>query len=72
MYRGYVRREEKKWQHTRELMAYTLNFSGFGARDITHSKDLVPLDLDKEQQKRMITSLSMAMDLLKEFKRWQG
>lgn len=73
MHRGYVKRKEIEWNHTRHLMAFILNYAGTGTPKTPYQpKELVPLDLDKEQQKKFITTLRGAMDLLNEFKRWQG
>jgi hypothetical protein len=67
MYTGYKRREEREWDRTRHIMAFILNFSGWGAREFKHPKDLWPLDIDRENEKRRITTLKQAWILLKEF-----
>lgn len=72
MQAGYLRREEKITNLARNLMATVINFGGLGTKTPVTAATIWPLNLDKEDQKRMITTLQQAMDLLKEFKQWQG
>lgn len=67
MMTGYQRREEREWNRTRHLMTYTLNYGGMGVKKIYQPKEIWPLSLDTEDEKRMITTMAMAMELYKEF-----
>lgn len=67
MLTGYFRQQEHEWNRTRHLMQYIQVFGGMGASQVTRVQDIWPLQLDKEFEKRMITSLLMAKQLLKEF-----
>lgn len=71
MQAGYLRREEKITNLARNLMATVINFGGLGTKTPVTATQIWPLNLDKEGQKRMITTLQQAMELLKEFKRCQ-
>lgn len=48
-------------------MWYVKHFGGMGNADKDLPKDIWPLNMDDEDEKRMITTLGMALDLLKEF-----
>lgn len=67
MLTGYQRRQEREWDRTRHIMAFILNYAGWGAKEFHHPKDIYPLGLDKENEKRKITTLKQALALLKEF-----
>lgn len=67
MMTGYQRREEREWDRTRHIMAFILNFSGWGAKEFQHPKDIYPLGIDRENEKRRITTLKQAWALLNEF-----
>lgn len=64
---GYQRRQEREWDRTRHIMAFVLNYSGMGAKEFHHPKDIYPLSLDRENEKRKITTLKQVWALLKEF-----
>lgn len=69
MITGYLRRQEKEWNHTRHLMSYILNYAGMVApENFVRPQDIWPLSLDKEDVKKIITTMHQAMQLLKEFK----
>lgn len=67
MLSGYERRLEKEWDRTRNIIWATIKFSGMGAPDVPSARDLYPLSMDRELEKRMITNLAMARELFKEF-----
>jgi len=67
MLTGYKRRQERDWDRTRHIMAFILNYAGWGAKEFHHPKDIYPLDLDREEIKHRITSRKQAWALLKEF-----
>lgn len=67
MIRGYNLRLEKDWDRTRNMIWATIKYAGMGAPDVPPAKDLFPLSMDREFEKRMITSLAMAKELLKQF-----
>lgn len=67
MMTGYQRRQERDWDRTRHIMSYILNFSGWGAKEFQYPKDILPLNIDKENERRKITTLKQALALLKEF-----
>lgn len=48
-------------------MWYVKHFAGMGNADKDLPKDIWPLNMDQEDTKQMITTLKMALDLLKEF-----
>lgn len=48
-------------------MWYVKHFGGMGNADKDLPSDLWPLEMDQEGVKQMITSVEMAMELLKEF-----
>jgi hypothetical protein len=64
---GYQRRQEKEWDRTRHIMAFILNYAGFGAKEFHHPKDIFPLHMDNEDKKKRINSIKQAYALLKEF-----
>ena len=67
MYTGYKRRQDREWDRTRHVMAFIMNFSGWGAKDFQDPKTIWPLDFDNENEARKITTLKQALALLKEF-----
>jgi hypothetical protein len=48
-------------------MWYIKHFGGMGNADKDLPKDIWPLEFDNENVKQMITSVEMAIELLKEF-----
>lgn len=48
-------------------MFYIKHFGGMGNPDKDTPRDIWPLNLDNEDTKQMITSVKMALELLKEF-----
>lgn len=68
MLTGHYRRQEQQWNHTRHIMSYVLNYGGMGASEHYKPQDIWPLQMDKEDEKKMITTIHQAMQLLKEFK----
>lgn len=68
MHRGYEKRHEREVNQTRHIMAYIRMFGGMGASEVTLPKDVWPLPMDSENEKRMITSVKQAMAMLKEFR----
>lgn len=69
MLTGYHKRRENEWNIARHLMAYTATYAGMGATKFVQPKDVMSLDLDREGEKKMITTLAQAMQMLKEFKK---
>lgn len=67
MFTGYFRRHENQWNQTRHVMWAVINFGGMGASTPLSPENIWPLEMDKLTEKRMITSLAMAIQLLKEF-----
>lgn len=64
---GYYRRQEQNANVARNIMWYIKHFAGMGNVDRDLPKDIWPLNMDSEDEKKMITTLKMAEDLLKEF-----
>lgn len=67
MLTGHYKRQEQQWNHTRHIMTYVLNYGGMGLAEPFKPQDIWPLHMDKEDEKRMITTMQQAMDLLKQF-----
>ena len=67
MLTGYQRREDIENNRTRQIMTFILNYGGMGASEYFSAEKVWPLSIDKENEKRMITNLRMAKELLKEF-----
>lgn len=67
MLTGYQRRMDKKWNGNRHLMWAIMNYGGMGLNEATSPQDIWPLAMDKEDIKRVITTIPMAMELFKEF-----
>ncbi len=63
---GHNRRIQRQTQQTRNIMAFIKAFS-FGSTQFTAPEDLLPLPIDNEYKKQMITTLSQAKQLFKEF-----
>ena len=49
---GYFKRLERKWLHTREILAKIHNTNVSKTSDLRTPKQLVPLNIDKELDKR--------------------
>lgn len=67
MLTGYQRRQDIENNRTRQVMTFILNYGGMGAKEYFPAEKIWPLSIDKEDEKRMVTSLKMAKELLKEF-----
>lgn len=67
MLTGYFRRKEIEDNRMRHIMWSVINFGGMGTTSPVTPDHIWPLTMDKEVEKRMITSLAMAIQLLKEF-----
>lgn len=69
MYTGYKRRREDDWDIARRTWAYILNFGGMGVKGdkVIQHTELLTLDRDRGQQKRVIRTLNDALKILKEF-----
>lgn len=48
-------------------MSYIASFSGMGAKDFVHPKNIWPLPFDQEDQKKYIKTLKQCLDLINEF-----
>lgn len=64
---GYYRKQERDANIARNIMFYIKHFGGLGNPDKDTPRDIWPLNLDTEDEKRMIINLKMAQELLKEF-----
>lgn len=64
---GYYRKQERDANLARNVIWYIKHFGGMGNADADTPKDLWPLNMDQEDTKQMITTLKMALDLIKEF-----
>ena len=64
---GYYRKQEREANLTRSIMWAVIQHGGMGRTDKLTPRDIWPLNMDQEDEKQMITTLKMAMDLLKEF-----
>lgn len=64
---GYYRKQERDANLARNVMWYIKHFGGMGNADKDLPKDIWPLNMDLEDEKKMITTLKMALELLKEF-----
>lgn len=69
MLTGYYRRQEHEWNIARHQMAYIATYGGMGATKFIQPKEIMTLDMDKEGEKKMITTLHQAMQMLKEYKK---
>jgi len=67
MHMGYEKREEREVNRTRHIMAYIRMFGGVGATEVTLPKDVWPLSMDSENEKKLITTMKQAMEMLKDF-----
>lgn len=67
MLTGYFRRKEIEDNRMRHIVWSVMQFGGMGNPDPISPQNIWPLSMDKEAEKRMITSLAMAAQLLKEF-----
>jgi len=68
MLTGYMRAEEREWNRTRHLMSFILNYGGVGSKDYHTPQSIMPLDMDAENTKRLITTMKQAIQLFKEFR----
>lgn len=64
---GYYRSQERETNLTRNLMWMVKHYGGVGNADKDTPRDIWPLSMDTEDEKKMITTLNMALELLKEF-----
>jgi hypothetical protein len=64
---GYYRSQEREANLTRHIVWAVIQHAGMGRQEKLSPKDIWPLNMDTEDEKKMITSLKMALDLLKEF-----
>lgn len=67
MLTGYLAKQDREWNRTRHLMAYIQTFAGMGAKEVARPQDIWPLPMDREGEKKMITTEKQALELLKEF-----
>lgn len=65
---GYHRRLEKEINQTRNIIAATLNIQGKILKKEVTPQGVWPLDMDRQRQKKMITTMADAMKLLKEYR----
>lgn len=63
---GYQRREERELHRTRLQMSYIASYA-FGQTKFVHPRDILKLDMDKEDVVRPITTHKQAVALLNEF-----
>ena len=64
---GYYRKQERDANLARNIMWFIKHYGGMGNPDRDLPKDIWPLNMDSEDEKKMITTLKMAIELLKEF-----
>lgn len=64
---GYHRRQDRETNRTRHILSFILSYSGMGASEYVSPELLWPLAIDEEGKKQMITTLSQAKKLYKEF-----
>lgn len=67
MLTGYYRRQEQDKNNLRHVLAFIRTFGGMGGQDYISPQQLMPLNMDKEDVKQMITTVQQAIQLLKEF-----
>lgn len=67
MLTGYYRRQEHDKNDLRHVLAFIRVFGGMGGQEYMSPQQLWPLNMDLRDVKHMITSVAMAMQLLKEF-----
>jgi hypothetical protein len=67
MFTGYVARQDREWNRTRHLMSYIASFAGMGASEFVDPKRIWPLPIDREDQKKYITTLKQCLELITEF-----
>lgn len=63
---GYHRREERKWNRTRHTMSYIASCAP-GQTKFVAPRDVIGLEMDKEDGLRPITTMKQAIALLNEF-----
>ncbi len=66
MMTGYHRREERETNRTRMMMSYIASYA-FGQTKFIAPRDIIPLDMDKEDVLRPISTHKQAEALLNEF-----
>lgn len=64
---GYMANQNREWDRTRHLMSYIASFSGYGAKDFVHPKQVMALPMDIEDEKKYITTLKQCLELINEF-----
>lgn len=67
MLTGFLAKEDRAWNRTRHIMAYLATYSGMGSSEFVRPQDIYPLPMDREGEKKMITTEKQALELLKEF-----
>lgn len=67
MLTGYLAKQDREWDRTRHIMSYIATYAGMGAKEFVSPQSIYPLPIDKEGEKRMITTEKQALELLKEF-----
>jgi len=67
IHNGYEKRQQREVNQTRNIMAYIRMFGGMGSSELVFPKDVWPLPMDKENEKKMITTMKQALAMLKEF-----
>lgn len=64
---GYYRRLERDKEVGRNIMWFVKHYGGLGNPDKDTPQDIWSLSMDDEDTKKMITSLKMAIEMIKEF-----
>lgn len=67
MLTGYLAKEDREWNRTRHIMAYIATYAGMGSSTFVRPEEIWPLPVDKEGEKKMITTEKQALELLKDF-----
>lgn len=67
MLTGYYKRREHELNQMRHIMWSVINYGGMGVTNPVRPEDIWPLSIDIADEKKMITTVSMAVELLKEF-----
>ena len=62
MWYGYQRREQEKWRHTREILAYLAN-SRMGVKKMITGREIMPFESEKKEVQEQ--SLVDLVNLLK-------
>lgn len=69
MLTGYLAKEEKAWNRTRNLMSYIVSYGGMGTSEFVTPESIWPLPMDEEDQKKMIKTLAQAKVLINDFEK---